>query len=127
MKKLIVTTVALLVITIAATAQTKVANQTGGKRKCGNEHKAKVHKAVAKQLDLSDAQKEQMKTVGKAQKEAVKAVKNDASLSDEAKKQKLADLKAQRQASVNTILTDEQEQKLAELKKKAKDRKEKKK
>lgn len=70
---------------------------------------------AAKQLNLTDAQKSQIKDIMKATKEKVKAVKSDSSLSADAKKTQIKSIRDAQQQQINSVLTPDQQQKLKDI------------
>src|SRR5690554_6087043 len=75
---------------------------------------------LAKELDLTEEQAEQMGKVNEAYSTEISKVRSDESLSDEAKKEAMRSLRMEQQANVAEILTEEQNQKLKEIKENAK-------
>jgi len=107
MKRIFTLSFAALLLAGTAFAQnTKTPKDKAGKewKKDGQKNKHDKHKgaALAKELELTDAQKEQFKTLKKESKEKEKA------------------LKAERKEKAQAILTADQQSKLAELKEKRK-------
>lgn len=73
--------------------------------------------AVLKELDLTKAQKQQLKTMRQENKAQRESILNDATLTEEGKQQKLKALKLSAAKSLQSILTVEQRTKLKDLKK----------
>ena len=74
------------------------------------------HKKQA-DLNLSDTQKEQMKSINSEFKAQAKAIKENTTLSEEAKKQQFKALNQKKREKVKAILTPEQQQKIAQQRK----------
>ena len=70
---------------------------------------------VAKRLNLTDEQKQQMKQISQTFRQQAQAIRNDTSLSDADKKQKLQDLRKQTMEQHMGVLTPEQQQELKKL------------
>ena len=77
---------------------------------------------IAKELDLTEAQNAQMKTLGEEQRAAADTVRADAALTPEQKKDKVAQLWQDFQAKRQALLTPEQKVKADSMKEKFKDR-----
>jgi Spy/CpxP family protein refolding chaperone len=76
---------------------------------------AKLQK-LASELNLTDDQKTQLKPILQGEVQQLKAVHSDASLSDEQKGAKMKEIHAGAKSQIGTILTPEQQQKLAAMK-----------
>jgi Spy/CpxP family protein refolding chaperone len=76
------------------------------------EHRAKLRAHAAKRLELTDAQKEQLKAKRAETKSALKALKDDASLSKEQKRAKAHELLAGARSNFRSALTADQQAKL---------------
>ena len=74
------------------------------------------HKQQA-DLNLSETQKEQMKSINSEFRSQAKAIKENTALSDEAKKQQFKALSQKKREKVKAILTEEQQQKIAQQRK----------
>ncbi len=70
---------------------------------------------MAQELNLSDAQKEQMKSIRQRSTSAIMAVRNDTSLSPEQKRAQLKTIRAQVKDSIDAVLTPEQQAKMQEI------------
>ena len=70
---------------------------------------------VLKQLNLDQAQKDQVKKIMDDSKAQAQAIRNDTSLTPEAKRAKLADLRKDTMEKIKAILTPDQQQKLQDL------------
>ncbi len=120
MKKLIALSFAACVLAFGATAQTE---RTVSKTERPQRHKGKHEKGeMMKQLNLSTAQKAQLKAQHKeikAQRDALKAQDN---ITVKEMKEKQAALKAEQKSKMDGILTTEQKAKMAELKKQQADK-----
>ncbi len=86
-----------------AVAQTAVIAQAGGERK-GKHH----NRGIANQLDLSDVQKQQVKTLREKMKPQLEALRADSSLSPQQKKEKMKQLNQARKTEMESILTKDQ-------------------
>lgn len=107
--------VALGTVTIyGSTAQAEQAGaQTGAHPRVGQRRIGRLAQA----LGLTDAQKAQIKSILQAQRPKVQAVRQNSSLSPEEKKSQLKAIGKETRAQIAAILTPEQKQKLAELRK----------
>ena len=85
-----------------------------GKGKRGD--KAGRGMKLMQELNLTDAQKAQLKPIMQDQKAQMKALKEDTTLTPEAKKAKFKALRAESEAKIDAILTPDQQKKLADLK-----------
>ena len=65
---------------------------------------------MAKKLNLSQDQQNQLKPIFEKQREQAKAIKNDTSLTPDQKKEKFQSLRQDTMAQVKNILTPEQQQ-----------------
>lgn len=80
--------------------------------------KQKRHKQkMSEELQLTPEQEKQMKDVNQRYQEQIKAVKADESLTDEQKKSTIKNLKSEKKEVVKSLLTEEQQAKMEELKK----------
>ena len=70
---------------------------------------------ISSELNLSDAQKQQLKPVLKSEAQQLKAVKADASLSDDQKRAKAKEIHQNAKSQMSTILTPDQQKKLAAM------------
>jgi len=91
------------------------ANQALGDPETKAEVQAKLQK-LSSELNLTDDQKAQLKPVLQGEVKQLKAVHSDASLSDEQKGAKMKEIHTGAKSQINTILTPEQQQKLAAIK-----------
>jgi Spy/CpxP family protein refolding chaperone len=108
MNKLIVAALAFLLFTTAASAQERQpkTNHNHGQKK----------EAIAKKLNMTEAQKTQLKTYKQEYKAKLAVLdKNDQMMMGEYKKQKIQ-LQADRKAKIATVLTAEQKNQLAQIK-----------
>jgi len=87
------------------------------KMKAAHEKKAAEMK---KDLNLSDAQGQQIKSLNEDFKKQADAIRNNSTLTQDQKKEQLKALGEQRKAKMNSILTPEQQQKLEAKKQTAK-------
>ena len=70
---------------------------------------------MAKKLNLSQDQQNQLKPIFQNQHEQAKAIKNDTSLSQDQKKEKFQALRQDTSTKINAILTPEQQQQWAQM------------
>ena len=91
------------------------ANQALGDPETKARVQAKLQK-LSNELNLTDDQKAQLKPVLQGEVQQLKSVHNDASLSDEQKGAKMKEIHEGAKSQINTILTPEQQQKLAAIK-----------
>jgi len=70
---------------------------------------------IAEKLSLSDAQKEQFEKISQGTRKQAMAIRQDSSLSDDQKKEKIQALRKQQHQQMFGILTDDQKQKLKEM------------
>lgn len=70
---------------------------------------------MAQELNLSDAQKEQMKSIRQRSTAAIMAVRNDTSLSPEQKRAQMKTIRTQVKDSIDAVLTPEQQAKMQEI------------
>lgn len=108
-----------LTATLAAGSTSFAADKNAADRPAKGEKLGKMGKQMA-QLDLTAAQKEQLRPVLQEAQEQRKALKADTTLTPEQKKAKMKENRAATQAKINAILTPEQQQKLKELRKERK-------
>ena len=115
MKKIIATLAFFGVFIIGVQAQVKreadPSQMTQSKKKKGKK---------IKELNLTRAQRSQMKEFHKSIKQQRESIANDNTLTDEQRRSKLKDLKREQREKINSILTAEQKEKLKEQKKAAK-------
>ena len=71
---------------------------------------------MAKRLNLSQQQQDQLKPIFDQTRQQAQAIKNDTSLTQDQKKEKLQALRQSTQSQVNGILTPEQQQQWAQMK-----------
>jgi Spy/CpxP family protein refolding chaperone len=79
---------------------------------------ARLRAQVAKRLDLTDAQKEQLKAKRAELKTALKTVKDDASLSKEQKRAKVGELLQSARSNLRSVLNADQQAKLDQIREK---------
>lgn len=82
------------------------------RRERGNDMREKM----AKELNLTDAQKTQLRDLNQKDREQMQSIRNDSSLTQEQKKEKMQALRSSRQSQMSSILTPEQQQKWAQVK-----------
>jgi Spy/CpxP family protein refolding chaperone len=78
---------------------------------------------VANELNLTDAQKAQLKPMFQQQREQMQALKADTSLTQDQKREKMQQLRADGRKQFLSVLTPEQQQKLREMRAKRGERK----
>ncbi|MBC7936763.1 MAG: hypothetical protein H7Y86_15535 [Rhizobacter sp.] len=116
MKKLIVLSLVLASIGFTASAQERRDVKTPG-----TEGKMKMQdKKTMQELNLTEAQKTQLKAEREASKAQLEAIKNDASLTDQQKAEKAKAIHQEQKNKMQALLTTEQKAKLEESKKAAK-------
>lgn len=123
MKKYFLALSALTMITIAANAQTtRASTDTSGKSaKTYSHHKSKDgihkhHEGMMKDLNLTDAQKQQAKDLSIDYKKQITDLKNS-NLSADDYKAKRQSIEKERKAKFESILTSEQQDKMVQAKK----------
>lgn len=112
MKKIIVSMLALT-LTMGAFAQDKTTTQKKG----NSEWRQKGNGDRMEKLNLTENQKQQMKSFNDDFKGKMQILKNDNSLSEDARKQKRMELMKAHRAQVETILTPEQKKQWQDEKK----------
>jgi Spy/CpxP family protein refolding chaperone len=70
---------------------------------------------MSSELNLTDAQKTQIKPILQSEFQQLKSVKDDASLSPEQQKAKAQEIHASAKSQINSVLTPEQQKKLATM------------
>ena len=70
---------------------------------------------MAGALNLTDAQKEQMKPIFQSTRQQMQAVRQDTSLTQEQRRQKMQEIRQSQQAQMKSILTPEQQQKMEQF------------
>lgn len=70
---------------------------------------------MAGALNLTDAQKQQMKPIFQATRQQVQAVRQDTTLTPQQKREKVKEIRQNQMAQVKSILTPEQQQKMEQL------------
>jgi len=75
---------------------------------------------MMQQLNLSDDQKSQMKTLNETMQQQKNAIQNDANLTADQKKEKMKELHQSRMEKVNAVLTPEQQAKMKSFRQKGK-------
>jgi len=101
--------------TNAASQAKDDANQALGDPETKAKVQAKLQK-LSNELNLTDDQKAQLKPVLQGEVQQLRSVHNDASLSDEQKGAKMKEIHEGAKSQINSILTPEQQQKLAAMK-----------
>jgi len=99
----------------SATSQAKDEASQGLDPEVKAQVQAKLQK-LASDLNLTDDQKTQLKPILQGEVQQLKAVHSDASLSDEQKGAKMKEIHEGAKSQINSILTPEQQQKLAAMK-----------
>lgn len=85
--------------------------------------KGKHKKEMMKSLNLSDEQKGRLKELKTANKQKREAIRNNSSLTEAQKKEQLKALKQEQRNGMQSVLNDEQKQKMKEMREKMKDEK----
>jgi periplasmic protein CpxP/Spy len=104
-----------------ATEFNKTKKENNGFHKKGKHRKAEM----MKQLNLSEEQKAKLSEMKAVNKQKREAIKNNSSLTEDQKKEQLKALKGENKKSMQGMLTEEQKQKMKEMKAKMKDEKKK--
>ncbi len=102
--------------------------QTAGKAPHRGHHKfnADAHlDKMAKELNLTDAQKAQIKPILESEKSQIKSVRADKSLTKDQQKQKLVAIMKDSRAQILPILTPAQREQLKDIRAKAREKREK--
>ena len=113
-----------LVFTGAQSMAQNTPDQAASQGIADPETKAKVQaklQELATELNLTDDQKNQIKPVLQGEFQQLKGVSDDASLSPDQKKAKATEIHEGAKSQINSILTPEQQKKLAEMREKAKE------
>lgn len=90
------------------------------------EHRATAEsrlEELSKDLNLTEAQKAQLKPILQEEAQQLQEVRNDTSLSKEQKMAKAKDIHATHKPQINEILTPDQQKKWEEMKQKAREKK----
>ena len=111
----------MLVAGIPSFAQTAAESQTPSTTQQNQRHwrhhrNRMAH--MAKKLNLSQDQQNQLKPLFKSQREQAKAIRKDGSLTQDQKKEKFQALRQDTMAKVNNILTPEQQQQWQQMREK---------
>jgi len=114
---MLITTAALALGAFTVFGQPAMAGQEPGQTQGQHQqrHMGMRMKGLAKKLNLTDAQKAQIKSIMKEQRPKVRAIRQDNSLTPEQKKAKLQALRKETQEKIAAILTPEQKEKMKEL------------
>jgi Spy/CpxP family protein refolding chaperone len=115
MKKLLA--VALSFSLFAFTANAQVSRKSNEQNKVQRDSLHKRNGNMMKDLNLTEAQKTQLKESRQNSKQQMDAIKNDASLTQDQKKAKMQELRKSQQEKMNSILTADQKAKLKAEKK----------
>jgi protein CpxP len=81
---------------------------------------------LSKQLNLTDDQKAKLKPILQDESQQLQAVRNDASLDHDQKMAKAKEIRGAHKSQIKEVLTPDQQKKWEEMKKEAKEQKEKK-
>lgn len=90
------------------------------------ETKAKVQaklQHISTELNLTDAQKQQLQPIMQSEAQELKAVKSDASLSDDQKQAKAKEIHQNYKSQMSSILTPDQQKKWAAMREEAQENK----
>lgn len=118
MKKLIAFTLAVAVVGFSASAQERREAKTPR-----TEQKMKMHdKKTMQELNLTDAQKTELKAQREAAKTQLESIKADASLTDAQKAEKAKAIHQEQKTKMQALLTTEQKAKLEQSRQAAKER-----
>ena len=113
------TALALAFTLLIALTGLRVAAQTDASS-VDPETKAKVQEKLAQissELNLTDAQKAQLKPILQSEVQQLQAVKNDSSLSPDQKQAKVSEIRQSYKSQMSNILTPEQQKKWESMKK----------
>ena len=110
MKKLLAIALSFGLFTLTANAQ--ISRNSPEQSKVQRDSLHKRNGSMMKDLNLSDAQKAQLKESRESAQKQMEAIKNDATLSQEQKKAKMVELRKSQVEKRNTILTAEQKAKM---------------
>lgn len=80
------------------------------------EHMGEMKDKMAKELNLTDAQKIQLKEMNQKNAQEMRAIRSDSSLTKEQKMEKMKALRESRESQMSSILTPEQQQKWQQAK-----------
>ena len=119
MKKILSIILVTCIISIQAFAQQKEQDVLLNQRDSAlplNTTNIKKVKAF-KELNLSKQQKKQIKKFAKANKKKKKSIKNNTTLTEQQKNQQLLQIRNEKHAKLEAILTPEQKEKLKHMKK----------
>ncbi len=122
MKKII----AILAVVFMSQLAIAQENATTGTKKAKSErkmhHKGGKHKKeMMKALNLNDEQKGRLKEMKTAHKQKMEAIKNNSSLTDEQKKEQMKALRTEQRNGMQSVLNDEQKQKMKDMRAKMKE------
>jgi periplasmic protein CpxP/Spy len=98
-----------------SSGQTQNQNQDGQRQRRRGAMQRQHMAMIAEKLNLTDAQKEQFQKIGQETRKQAISIRRDSSLSDDQKKEKIQALHKQQHQQMFGVLTDEQKQKLKEM------------
>lgn len=107
MKKILLLASGAFILTASTFAQTKPINDSAMKTH-RRANVQKIDRQYSKELQLTDAQKEQIKLQREALQKETKAVQNDATLTPEQKRAKMQEIQKASREKYNSVLTAEQ-------------------
>ncbi|MEO6488299.1 MAG: hypothetical protein ABIO04_00045 [Ferruginibacter sp.] len=122
MKK-ILSIIAILAITLSATAQEKREMKHDHEKKEGHHDQENRRGHIMQQLDLTDAQKSQMKATREEYKLKLDQLKQNPNISVKEYNEKKKAIEQEEKAKIKSLLTPEQQAKMAEFRSHAKDKK----
>lgn len=114
MKKLIMAALAALTLTFAIFTAPDIAQAAPGAH---NNHGGGKLKKLGRELELTDAQKAQLRPILMAAHQQSQAIKADTTLTPEARKTKMHELGRSTREQMQAILTPEQREKLKAIRK----------
>jgi Spy/CpxP family protein refolding chaperone len=118
MKKVLIPLIAFLALTVSVNAQDKM-----GKK--GQHHRGKHgHEMMAKQLNFTDAQKAQVKTINDDSRKKMQELKKNESITVKEQRDRKAAIAKERKTKMDGLLTAEQKAKQTQLKAEHKAKKE---
>lgn len=114
MKKIVFSLLAILMIGVAAQAQEKSGTQDGKQhhKKHGKHH----GRDIAKELNFTDAQKEQLKTIREESKKQMEELKKNDNITVKESRERRKAIHEQQQTKMQSLLTAEQKQKMEQMK-----------
>lgn len=116
MKRFVVSLLAILMIGIAAQAQEKSGTPQDGKHHKRHGKHGKHQKDFAKELNFTDAQKEQLKSIREESRKQLEELRKNENITVKEAKERRKAIHDQQRTKMQTLLTPEQKQKVEQLK-----------